>query len=294
MVNILHHLEKAWSAYRKFFPIIIAAVLIAAIPPLIITGFGFLAASNFSVSDAVTLVDQTYFSHNQSIWQENNLPLTIPFWFFAFVLVSAMLSLYLLAGTYGVCLGAIKGKTSLSLFFDSVKSRGPILLVAKIALAFLFGGMFLIMMIIGIICAALIGAVAGGLSTASVILVIVILILIVFALIAPLFTLISPSVVSGRGVTKAFGESINIGKRNYWDIVLLLIVLICLEIVASLFALANALLGMMVVVAFVSPMIALIISSYYLENSPKTFGRTELKPRIRRSEVSQKEKRKVK
>jgi hypothetical protein len=268
MARIIHHLERSFNAYRKFFPIIIAAVLIAAIPPLIITGFGFLVASNFSVSGAESLAKETYFSENSNLWQESALPSPLEsIGFMAFVLVAVLLSFYLLAGTYQVCLGAIKGKTSLSLFFDSINARGFSLVASKILLGLVFGGILMATILVGIILAVIIGLASSGANGDMISILFVILAVVLMISVAPFFTLISPSVVSGKSVVEAFRESFKIGRKNYLEVLLLLMVMVVFEIVAYAVEILSPILGVIVALLFVSPMIALLISSFYLENS---------------------------
>jgi len=291
MANIIKNLKQSLRAYRKFFPVIISAILIAAIPPAIVMGLGFLAVSGFSVSQTSALIGETYFSQPLYSWEEKTLPPELEsWWFLGFAMVSALMSLYLLAGTYGVCLGAIKGKTSMDAFFESLNTRGVSLAISKILVGLIFAGIFSVLIIIGIIFAVAVGIMAGESAVSALILLFLLVGLITAISIAPFFTLVSPSVVSGRGVVNAIRESISIGKKNYVDTLGVIVIILVMLTIDVALGYLNGVLGVLVSFAFVSPMIALFLSAFYLERSAGKSKADELKPRKKNSAVKKKSK----
>jgi hypothetical protein len=170
-----------------------------------------------------------------------------------------------------------------------MSARGVSLVLAKLLLGLIFAGIFGVSLVFGIIFAAIVGIIAGGFSAASAVFLAFLLVcLIVAIIIAPFFTLVSPSVVSGKGAVNAVKESMSLGRKNYWDIIGLLAIILGFLVVDVFLGYLSGLLGIIFSFAFVSPMIALLLSSFYLERSSGKSKEAISKPIKKTSAVKKK------
>jgi len=286
MVGVIGNLRQSWSAYRKNFAVIAISVLISIIPSLLVTILGFFAVTDFSLSETSHMLKETYLSQESYILGEKQaLPEKLyTGWFLFFVAVSGLLSVYFLAGFYGVCISALRGKANLSVFFESVSKRGITLVLSRILL-FSVAICYLIAFLGIALAFAFVAAVVSteSILASEILFVILLFVFLLGALITlPFFMFISPSVVTGKGVIDAFRESIQIGRKSYWQtfsLILFIVVLVLAGVIVTFF---NSVLGMAFSIIFVSPMITLLIASFYLERAARKAG--ELSPRLRKTE----------
>ncbi|MBN2095276.1 MAG: hypothetical protein JW727_04460 [Candidatus Aenigmarchaeota archaeon] len=280
MVTFTEHLRRSFGAYIRNFRVIALALIIAAIPSAMLVGLGFYAVSDFSFGEAGRLAKETYFADRVSIWEDSPYPpeLFSP-WFFVFEGLAAIVTSYMLAGTYGVCLSAIKGRPSLSDFFRSLRESGVTLVLSKIALLAGLTVSLVLLFLTGLVFAAVANAIFS-VSEGLLGMLFVLFFILIIAPILPLVLLVSPSVVSGRSVVEAFRESYALGIKHYWGIVGLILVAMVLMVVSGILGVLNALAALLFSGFFVSPLIALLLSSYYLDKSGKKQARgSEMTPR---------------
>lgn len=286
MAGVSGNIGQSWSAYRKNFAVIAISVLISVIPSILVIIMGFLAITNFSLSETSYLLRETYLSEAPyALGEEQALPDKLyTGWFLFFVLVSGLLSVYFLAGFYGVCISALRGRASISAFFESVSKRGITLVASRILLFSVA-----LCYILAFISAAVLFALAAAMVSTEAILaseilyVILLIIFLIGALITlPFFMFISPSVVTGKGAIDAFRESMSIGRKSYWQTFSLILDIAALILSGVLVTLFNSMLGLAFSIIFVSPMVTLLISSFYLERAARRV--VELTPRARKAE----------
>jgi hypothetical protein len=288
-------MKQSWQAYKKNFTVLIAAVLISAIPSALIIGFGILAASDFSPGQAGGFINDTYLSQGQSPWgQSDTMALAHPGWFVFSALAAALLSSYLLAGFYGVCLMILKSRTGvsgLSPYFKSVRERGLTLIAARIILILIFAGIAMGVLAVGIIF-GLLGLLIAGEAAFMYIFVLSLLLTLIAVLAAiPFFITISPLVVSGRGVSEAIRESVKIGRKDYWGTILFIIPIAILEVIVFILSFLSGTLGILFSLILVSPMVALMISSFYLEKFSGKAERMKVRPSAKKAEKTVRRKR---
>lgn len=285
MAGVIGTIRQSLSVYRKNFAVISIAVLISVIPSVLVTILGFLAITDFSLDETSFLLKETYLSEKPyMLGEEQALPDKLyTGWFLFFVAISGLLSVYFLAGFYGVCISALRGKTALPVFFESIKSRGITLVLSRILLisiALLYFLAFLGIAIVFALIASMISTEA--LLASEVWFVILLFVFLLGALIAaPFFMFISPSVVTGKGVKDAFRESFQIGRKSYWQTFALILIIVALIVSGFTVTFFNSLIGLAYSILLVSPLVTLLISSFYLERTAKKT--VEIRPGARKA-----------
>lgn len=298
--------KEAMAAYRNNFKAVILASAFLAILAVVISTATNMATYGMSFKNAFLL--NFGFGYGAGFMQAPAIavPLSpIGYIFAAIALLSfSLLSAYVSAGFYGVCLSAINKKTDISEFFRSMNKYGLsmigvhiVWLIAVAALIPVSLLAFAVMYALAYFAGMILSVSLPNFLLLALMPVLIILLIAVGISFMPFFVFLFPAVVSGKGVIGSFKESIRTGKKAYWKIWLLLlaillglIILVIALVIAGIIIFAGlystgalpgvsadflppAIILFSIVNYFIiSPIVWLIISSAYLKFGAKRDG----------------------
>ena len=249
MAYISKHFKKSFEVYkRNFVPIILSILLIGIIYGLFF-GLGIFAlfgpkgvstiAESYMMSGEFTDFESQEFSELLNL---QNVGL-----FLLFIILGGIIAIFLQAGFWGVCFYGIKKRVTMKTFFTIIRKRGISYFLATL----------LVLIIISVILIFLI--------LPTVIFPPFILVsLLILILIIPFFILISPAVISGEGVIESLEQSFKLGKKYYFDLILLIILIFLFSLVSFI-----PIIGSLLIYFFISPLFTLTICSFYIDVKQK-------------------------
>ncbi len=275
MESIFKHFSKAIEAYKRNFTPIALAVLLMWIISFLSATFGFFAVSG----NVYESMEAGYYflsgEGTEDLYLSNQLNTNTLGLFLLILIIGGIITMFLQAGLWGLCLEGIKGKTELNAFFTAIEERGisyifSIALVSLLALSILFIDGFIVVM--WFILVYYLTIASHYLVTILLLILTIVVFLTIFLLSSYIFItcmFIYPAVISGKKIFASLKESMSIGRENYFDMfrILLLYFLIWgIYIVCILFSMNF--LGYLLII-FLNPLILLTFCSYYLEYSKK-------------------------
>lgn len=178
--------------------------------------------------------------------------------FLTFLVLSILISAYLSAGIYGVCLEGSRGRAHIKTFFGTILRRGGSYLLASL-LIFVLWALLLVALIFPV------ALVASLLNTFSVALFEVYLIsMAILVLILTPFVLFVPiSVVWGKGISDSFKQSFNLGREYYFEILAFLALIGAINTALGIIPL----LGSLLQIFLIYPIMFFTLCSYYLDKT---------------------------
>ena len=258
-MELSNHFKKAWQAYKNnFTPIIFILILFLGIYFSIYLVTEYFATPTFSTIEKLNITEHNIteniskeeFSEVLQAYQPVVLILIL------FLIAISVTSILLQAGFWGLCIRGIKRKVNIEIFFSAIKEYGLSYFLATIFILLIFFG-------VGIFCLALSTIfffISPVLAWTGFIVGIVI-----YFLIMPFFIFISPAIVSGGGVLNSLSQSFSLGKKHYFELLLLITILFFI----SFLALIVPIIGTILFYFLIVPLATLTICSYYLEASKK-------------------------
>ncbi len=252
MANILKHFSKAFEAYKRNFVPIILSILLVFITFYLFVGLGIFAL--FGTEGSATVAEfymteggftDTY---SQELFEQIN-PQNFGL-FLLFLILGGIVAVFLQAGLWGICFQGIKKKVNMKTFFTTIRERGVPYFFASILVGLIVSAILILLIAVYVV----IYLFNPILST--------IVLLLGIVLITPFFVLVSPAVISGKRVSSSLTESISLGKKNYFDLLLLIVLVFIFSLVSLV-----PILGIILVYFLVSPLFILVICSLYLEVS---------------------------
>ncbi|MCK4730131.1 MAG: hypothetical protein KAT28_02325 [Candidatus Aenigmarchaeota archaeon] len=269
MCAILKHFKKGFESYTRNFNTLILATLIIFTTLFSFVLLGFLAGTgdveqslkgNYYLLFSGNTEDTELVSEIFESMGLSGLGLLI-----IFSLLGLIITIFLQAGLWGVCLKSIAKKADMGVFFNTIRERGISYFMANLLI-----WLILIAVIIPIIIIATIIIIAvPGLAAPEYSILLMLIYLIPILLITPFFILILPGVVLGKRISKSIEQGFSLGKENYGGLLLLILIVYSFSLI-SLIPLIGTLL-----VYLLTPLWMLIIGSYYLEKTGR-YGKVEL------------------
>lgn len=267
-MDIFKAFRESWAAYRRNFGTIVLAVLLMMVPVLLLSSL--FVGSIFDFSEEKLEVFSEYMAMEMddpyvlsSLMGEVNLGAMV-----AFLLVIFLVNTILFAGAYGVYLASVKGRPKISVFFDSARKYGLDLILARFVLGFLSLLLFIVFILILVGAVLIFSAIFSIISESLGLLVAALVSGIVWVgaiLVLPLFLLVSPAVVSGKGAVGSIKESIELGRKNYIAVLLLglsmLLLIVCMYLLMYVHFALYYIIGPFVI----SPFMAILTSYVYLD-----------------------------
>ncbi len=254
MLKILNHFKKAWEAYKRNFPPIIISIALIIIIFSLLVGVGFFAI--LGTEGATEVVNHYIISEGTTDFESpeflNSINMENIGFFFLFLILGVIITIFLEAGFWGICLKGIKKKVSTGLFFTTIRERGISYFLANI----------LVLLIIVAISLPLILIFYGLFYLLQANLFLSVVYPMIFLLIAPFFIFIFPAVIEGKPIFNSVSQSFIFGKKYYLDLILLPI-LFYVSSLLSFIPIVGVILNYFLIV----PLLVLLICSFYLEVS---------------------------
>jgi len=257
MVKIFRYFKKSFEVYkRNFVPIILSVLLIGIICGLFI-GLSIFAlfgpknistiAESYRMSGEFTDFESQEFSEFLNL---QNVGL-----FLLFIILGGITVIFLQSGFWGVCFHGIKKRVTMKTFFTTIRKRGVSYFLAILLVLIIF---FVISLLLSL--------------PASIFHPLIPIALLILILITPFFILISPAVISGKGVIESLEQSFKLGKKYYFDLILLIILIYLFSLVSFI-----PIIGSLLIYFLISPLFTLVICSFYIEASVKQKPKMQIK-----------------
>ncbi len=269
MCTILKHFRKGFESYKRNFGTLILATLIIFTILFSFVLLGFLAGTG-DVEQSLKGSYYLLFSGNtdnteliSEVFKSTNLSgLGL---FVIFFLLGSLITIFLQAGLWGVCLKSIAKKADMNVFFNTIRERGVSYFIANLLIWLILIAVIIPILIIPTIL--VIGfpiLVSQGYSS-----ILMLIYLIPILLITPFFILILPGVVLGKRISESIEQSFSLGKENYSELLLLILIIYSFTLISLIPLIGTPL------VYLLTPLWMLIICSYYLEKTGR-YGKGEL------------------
>jgi len=240
---VLEYIQKSWEVYKENAMSFILAELIILIVAGIIAliGIGII----FGSVGISTLMKMTS-SQNMLSRMASVVPLLVNLSVASiFFIITGLVWTFLKTGIYGMAAQALRGKTKVETMFNVAKNKGLTGILACVIVGILALLMFSILVVgLGIIF-PLSGVIIG---------------MIIFGLLMMLFSLIFPGVIlDNLNAINSIKVSVSIVKKNYIEMLSLLLVYLVLSIVIIFIPI----LGPLIVNFVVSPMLYISLLIFY-------------------------------
>ena len=162
-----------------------------------------------------------------------------------FFVIAGIAMVFFKVGIFGMATEAIRGKTKVETMFKVAKKRGLTALVAAVLIG-----------IIGFFAAMLIGGLTVVLPIAG-----TFIGLIIMLVVAILFSLVFPAIASDKkiGALAAVEKSVKIAKKNFFELLGLLII----YIIISLVLVWIPVIGPLAILLVISPMLTISLVLFY-------------------------------
>jgi len=248
MVKIFRYFKKSFEVYkRNFVPIILSVLLIGIICGLflVLSIFALFGPKNINTMTESYMMLGEFTDFEQEFSEFLNLQNVGLF--LLFMILGGITAIFLQSGFWGICFHGIKKKVTMKTFFTTIRKRGISYFSAILLVLIIF---FVISLLLSL--------------PATIFPLFIPITLIILILITPFFILISPAVISGRSVIESLEQSFKLGKKYYFDLILLIILI-------YLFSLVNfiPIIGSLLSYFLISPLFALVICSFYIDVKQK-------------------------
>lgn len=262
MVKIFRYFKKSFEVYkRNFVPIILSVLLIGIICGLflVLSIFALFGPKNINTMTESYMMLGEFTDFEQEFSEFLNLQNVGLF--LLFMILREIVAIFLQAGFWGICFHGIKKRVTMKTFFTTIRKRGISYFSAILLVLIIF---FVISLLLSL--------------PATIFPLFIPITLIILILITPFFILISPAVISGRSVIESLEQSFKLGKKYYFDLILLLLLIFILFFVSLVpFVVLSAitynltyLLGFYIILAFlILPLFTLTICSFYIDVKQK-------------------------
>ncbi|MCD6274956.1 MAG: hypothetical protein J7J15_02950 [Candidatus Aenigmarchaeota archaeon] len=248
MVKIFRYFKKSFEVYkRNFVPIILSVLLIGIICGLflVLSIFALFGPKNINTMTESYMMLGEFTDFEQEFSEFLNLQNVGLF--LLFMILGGITAIFLQSGFWGICFHGIKKRVTMKTFFTTIRKRGISYFSAILLVLIIF---FVISLLLSL--------------PATIFPLFIPITLIILILITPFFILISPAVISGRSVIESLEQSFKLGKKYYFDLILLIILI-------YLFSLVNfiPIIGSLLSYFLISPLFALVICSFYIDVKQK-------------------------
>ena len=296
-MKLFIHFKKALQAYkRNFIPIALVLLLFLSIYFSIFFALYLVTPTFLMVKKIQSTGNISEEEFNKSLQAYQPIGLILILFFIAIVVASVLLQ----AGFWGLCMKGIKRKVSMGTFFGAIKEHGFSYFLATILVLLIFFGLgifclalfaifFSISSIFALIMSfiekvillslidqifTLSGFILGkfiyfhfickNLIFCYPLFLYIIVYFLATLLLMPFFIFVPSAIISGRGVFDSLVQSFSFGKRKYFELLLLILIL-------SLFILISLIpvVGVALFYFLIIPLGSLTICSYYSEISEK-------------------------
>jgi glucan phosphoethanolaminetransferase (alkaline phosphatase superfamily) len=251
MVSLKEHLIIAFNAYKRNFVtlltsiiIILSVFLIFAIPA------SFLIASEiekFSSPESFQYTSSSF----QALFLFSSMGIA-----FTLLTLGLLIIIFLTSGFVGLCYYGVKKRVYLNTFLEVTKKRGASYFLATM-LIFLI---FLIILLPFIIF--LITLQFSEFTIQSILRAIVFLIL-------PFFVLYGPAIISDKGIMSSIKQSINLGRKNYFNLLALVSIFIIASLVDQIPIWIISLVGTLLNYFLIFPLFQITLCSFYIDKTKK-------------------------
>ncbi len=263
MCAILKHFRTGFKSYTRNFGTLILATLIIFTTLFSFILLGFLAGTG-DVEQSLAGSYYLLFSGNTEDMEliseifefMNPSGLGILFIFF---LLGSLITIFLQAGLWGVCLKGLAKKADMKVFFNTIKERGISYLIANLLIWLILIAIIIPMLIITTIIVMIAFPTLPVDSS-----VLMLIYLTPIMLISPFFILIIPGVILGKRISESIEQGFSLGKENYNELLLLLLIVYSFSLISFIPFIGT------ILVYLLNPLGILIICSYYLEKTGKS------------------------
>jgi len=240
---IFEYIKTSWDAYKQnFMSFILASLILWIIPSIIaLTGIGIVLGS-VGISAFTEMFDQRIMLSRMVYF----IPLMINMGVLSiFFIIAGLVYIFLLVGIFGMATQSLRGKTKFRAIFKFAKDKGLAGILAFLIIGIMSFFIFLIIVLGLEIVFPFYGTIIG---------------IILLSLVIILFFLIFPGIIlDNLNATESIKSSVNIVKKNYIEMLSLLLVYLVLSIVIIFIPI----LGPLIVNFVVSPMLYISLLIFY-------------------------------
>jgi hypothetical protein len=254
MVEVEKHLKIAFEAYKKnIIPIILSVIIVIAVFFIFIIPAALLIF--FENQNISTLETSQYNNLSSSEFQALFLSSSVAFSVLLFIL-GFLVALFLSSGLIGVCYYSVKKKVYIDTFFNVVKERGIYYFVATLLVVLLY-----LLFLLPFLALFFVFGFGGGVYS-TLLGIFSILLMLGTLLITPFFMLYAPAVISGKSILESLSQSFNLGKKNYLDLVIIIILFYVFSFVNLI-----PIIGFVLQYFFLFPFLQITLCSFYIDKT---------------------------
>ena len=240
---IFEYVKTSWDTYKEnFMNFILASLILCIIPSIIVlTGTGIILGSV-----GISAFTEIY---NQKIMLSRIvyfIPLIINMGVLSiFFIIAGLVYIFLLVGMFGMAAQSLRGETKFQTMFKFAKDKGLTGILSFVIIGIMSFFIFLIIVLGLEIIFSPYGTIIG---------------MIISSLVIILFSLIFPGIVlDNLNTLKSIKISVSIVKRNYIEMLSLLLVYLALSILITLIPIV----GLLIVALVVFPMLCISLVVFY-------------------------------
>lgn len=239
---ILEYLKTSWDTYKEnITSFILASIILWIIPILIVLTGTWIVLGSTGISVFTKIYNKEIILSRIFYF----IPLLINIGFLSiFFIIAGLTYIFLLVGMFGVIAQSLRGETKFLAIFKFVKSKGLTGLLTFVIVGILQIFMFLILVVgLGIISSPIriIGLILFGLETI-------------------LFSLVFPGIIlDNLNTIESITTSVGIVKRNYIEMLSLLLVYFALFILLSFIPVV----GYLIIAFLIFPMLCISLAIFY-------------------------------
>ena len=240
---IFEYIKTSWDAYKQnFMSFIVAALILWIIPSVIaLTGIGIVLGS-VGISAFTEMFNQRIMLSRIVYF----IPLMINMSVLSiFFIIAGLVYVFLLVGMFGMAAQSLRGKTNFWTIFKFAKNKGLTGILAFVIIGIMSFFIFLIIVLGLEIIFPFYGTITG---------------IIIFSLVIILFSLTFPGIVlDNLNTLESIKISVNIVKRNYIEMLSLLLVYLALSILITFIPIV----GLLIVAFVIFPMLCITLVVFY-------------------------------
>lgn len=255
---VTNHIEKAWKAYRKNFWHILCAVLLFFI---ITTGLVLIGLLPLLISFIGTL-PLTVLQNTNAALLQNLALVSLSNLIFAliFFILSMLVGMLISAGLVKMYAEALKGKTSLSTLFKTIKKKFWTILGANILVG------LIMLCIFGLAFAPLVTLSSMSATNVFFVLPLFVVGVVIALLISLLFKFTNQAIVIDDCLAvAAIKKSISVAKANYIQLLALIVIFVAISILVGFIPYINFILNWLLIV----PIAEISYTSLYIAKMKK-------------------------
>jgi len=240
---IFEYVKTSWDAYKQnFMSFILASLILWIIPSVIaLTGIGIVLGS-VGISAFTEMFNQRIMLSRIVYF----IPLMINMSVLSiFFIIAGLVYVFLLVGMFGMAAQSLRGKTNFWTIFKFAKNKGLTGILAFVIIGIMSFFIFLIIVLGLEIIFPFYGTITG---------------IIIFSLVIILFSLTFPGIVlDNLNTLESIKISVNIVKRNYIEMLSLLLVYLALSILITFIPIV----GLLIVAFVIFPMLCITLVVFY-------------------------------